>query len=119
MPMYVYRAQDGTLVERFYRIADAPGTIVLDNGQIGVLDIAAMHAGSHPTAAPSNWPMLSDALGVNPVQVREAEEHARSIGIPTSFTADGRAILESPGHRRRYAQALGFMDRSGGFSPRN
>jgi len=60
--------------------------------------------------------MYSDAAGVAPSQVREAEEHARKIGIPTSFLKDGRAIFEGPAHRKTYCEAVGLFDRNGGYS---
>ncbi len=63
-----------------------------------------------------NWPMKSEALGVHPDQIGEAREQSIKLGVPTEFTKDGRPILTSPKHRKRYAEALGFHDRNGGYS---
>lgn len=112
MPIYCFTTRAGKTVERFFPMGQAPEQIRV-GGRVAYRDFLAEHAKTRPAG---NWPMLSDALGVNPDQISEAEAHSRSIGIPTHFTADGRAILESPGHRKRYAEALGFFDRNGGYS---
>lgn len=66
--------------------------------------------------APGTWPLLSDAAGVAVHQIPEAVEHSRRIGIPTDFTPDGRAIFTGRQHRKRYCEAIGLYDRSGGYS---
>ena len=65
---------------------------------------------------PSTWPMASDSLGVNPDQAKEAYEESVRQGCPTQFDSEGRAILTSPGHRKRYAEANGIYDLNGGYS---
>lgn len=66
---------------------------------------------------PGNWPMKSDAMGVHPDQIPEVEAHSRRVGVPTRFDKDtGQAILTSPDHRRRYAKAIGLIDRNAGYS---
>ena len=64
---------------------------------------------------PACWPMESESLGVHPDQVQEATEHARSLGVPTEFSADANPIFTSPGHRKAYAEALGYYDKNGGY----
>lgn len=64
----------------------------------------------------STWPLKSDALGVHKDQRMDAIAESIAVGVPTDFTPDGRAVLESKGHRKRYAEALGYWDRDGGFS---
>jgi hypothetical protein len=66
---------------------------------------------------PSTWsePVLSDALGVHPEQIKQAQEHSVRHGVPTEFTKDGRAILTSRQHRRDYARLLGYRDLDGGY----
>lgn len=77
-------------------------------------DVEQEMGGIH-TTPPGNWPLLSDAAGVQPDQIPEAMEHARKVGIPTDFTPDGRAIFTDRGHRKRYCEAIGLYDRSGGY----
>ncbi len=70
-----------------------------------------------PSNTPGNWPMESDAMGVSPTQVVDAEKDAASIGIPTQFNKEtGAAIFTSRKHRKQYCEAKGFFDRNGGFS---
>lgn len=64
------------------------------------------------------YPILSDVLGVGESQIQEARDHSVQIGVPTNFTPDGRAILESPKHRKEYAEALGYHERNS-FGGRN
>jgi putative FmdB family regulatory protein len=82
--------------------------------KVGERNFIGEHHGTAHHAG--NWPMKSEALGVHPDQIGEAVEQARKLGIPTEFTKDGRPILTSPGHRKRYAEALGFWDKNGGYS---
>ena len=60
-------------------------------------------------------PLLSDALAVHPSQIEEAREDAKQKGVPTDFTPDGRPILTSRAHRKRYLKAYGFHDKQGGY----
>lgn len=59
-----------------------------------------------------NWPILSDAAGVLPSQTGEAAALASSLGVPTQFTKDGRAVLRSPQHRREFLKAHSMRDRN-------
>ena len=67
-------------------------------------------------ATPSNWPILSDAVGVAPGQVPEFQAKLRESGVSTEYTPDGRAILTSPLHRKRHCETLGYYDLNGGYS---
>ncbi|OHB56127.1 MAG: hypothetical protein A2Y07_01250 [Planctomycetes bacterium GWF2_50_10] len=102
-----------TIIDRISReLSD--GTIILPDGGYGKRDFKAEHGGFVNT--PGAWPMYSDAAGVGEHQIPEAVEHARAIGIPTDFTSDGQAIFTSRAHRKRYCEAIGLFDRSGGYS---
>lgn len=64
----------------------------------------------------AGWPLHSDALGVWPSQVQEAEAHACKIGVPTSFDPKtGKCILRDRTHRARYLRANGVKDNDGGY----
>ena len=63
----------------------------------------------------SGWPILSDALGVHPLDVAQAEADAKAKGVQTEFLADGRAVLTDRAHRKKYLKAYGFHDRKGGY----
>lgn len=114
MPVYCYRDMDtGELVERQFDLGHAPA-IIEEEGKEYVRDLAAEIA-THGGRARRTWPMYSDAAGVHPLQVPEAEAHARALGIPTHFTPDGRAEFLSPQHRKAYCEAVGLFDRNGGY----
>lgn len=111
MPTYCY-SRGNEVIERVFSMEDVPETVRV-RGRTFHRDFQAECAKTRP---PGNWPMESDALGVAASQVAEAEAESRAMGIPTHFTKDGCAILTSPEHRRRYAEALGYFDRNGGYS---
>lgn len=63
----------------------------------------------------NNWPMLSDAAGVHPDQIPDAQREAKDLGVPISFHPDGRAVFTSARHRKEYCEAIGLYDRNAGY----
>lgn len=61
----------------------------------------------------ARWPYVSDAMGVHPKQIKAAREQLAKMGVNVSYTPDGGAIVESPLHRKRLAEAMGLHDRNG------
>jgi hypothetical protein len=114
MPVYCFREEDGTIHERVFSMKDdIPKAIEVD-GNVATRDLLSEHR--RVAHAPGNWPLCSDALGVHPSQVGEAVAHAQKIGVPTEFNSEGQAVFTSAAHRKRYARAVGFRDRNGGYS---
>lgn len=120
MPTYCFRKPDDTLVEVVMTISEMlskqkkDGTLVID----GVKCVRDIQAEQDPVARnrrPGCWPMVSDAVGVHPDQVIDAQKHAEKIGVPTRFNALGQAIFESPGHRKAYCERTGRYDRNAGY----
>ena len=60
-----------------------------------------------------NWkePVISESSAVHPKQIKEAAMLLKSKGVPTEFLPDGRPILTSPDHKRRFAKARGYTCR--------
>lgn len=116
MPTYCYTCTDcGTELEDCCAMEARRPTLTCPHcGAQAPRDFMREH--THMRTFPANWPMESDALGVHPNQVEDARRESERLGVPTDFTRDGRAILVSPAHRKRYARALGFHDRNGGYS---
>ena len=121
MPVYFYRRTDNDELIEVVMTADEmllrqnkDSVIILDDGVKAVRDIAAQYDGRRDV--PGNYPMLSDALGCHPDQRSQFTELSKEAGCETHFTSDGRAILESKGHRRSYAESRGLYDRNGGYS---
>lgn len=112
MPVYCYSTEAGDTVELFYPMGEAPRTIRRD-GATFYRDIVAEHSGFRST--PGNWPLRSDAAGVHPSQVRDAENQAKALGVPTRFDREGSAIFESQQHRKAYCEAVGLYDKDGGY----
>lgn len=115
MPTYCYSCDCGERFERTLPVARYREDIACPAcGQKALRDIAAEHGDIHH--APGNWPHRSWACGVLPEQRQEAEAAAARMGVPTRFAENGDAIFESPRHRKRYCEAVGYYDRNGGYS---
>lgn len=58
----------------------------------------------------AGWPRVSDSMAVHPKQAKEAYEQSVRLGVPTEFLPTGQPVITDPGHQRRYAKALGYVD---------
>ena len=111
MPTYCY-SRDGEVIERFFSMGEAPPRVRVGR-RVFDRDYTAERAATRP---PGNWPMESDAVGVDASQVDEARAESVRLGVPTDFSRDGCAIFTSPSHRKKYAEAIGYFDRNAGYS---
>lgn len=117
MPTYCYRCDFcNRTQDKFQTVAGRNRRVSCECGKRMIRDYAA-EMGYIKVPLPGNWPMKSDAMGVNPDQIAEVEAHSRRVGVPTCFDREtGQAILTSPLHRKRYAKAIGLFDRDAGYS---
>lgn len=65
--------------------------------------------------APGAWPMMSEAMGVQPDQIAEAVANDAKLGVPTEYTRDGRPILRDRKHRQQFLKAHHMRDNHGGY----
>ena len=115
MPAYCYTCACGQEFERVLPVISCRKSVRCPACyELTKRDFAREHGGYKHK--PGNWPMKSESMGVHPLDAVAATAHASRIGIPTEFTADGRAVFTSARHRKSYCQAMGFYDRNGGFS---
>jgi len=113
VPVYCYTTKHGFTYDRVFAMGRAPKTVRTEYG-VAQRDIGAEHRGFKHG---EGWPMESDALGVNPDQVQEAQAEADRAGVPTEYNKDtGCAVLRSRGHRAKLMKELGYVDRDGGYS---
>lgn len=113
MPTYCYRTDDGRTIERRYPIGKAPDSI-LRGGQVAWRDFQAEHGKRRAVASP--WPLHSYACAVRPEEIPGAQANLASKGVQADFDSNGLMIFESRSHRRKVCQALGLVDRDGGYS---
>lgn len=67
-------------------------------------------------AAPSCWPMTSEALAVHPDQVAEANARNKRHGVNATYEpGTGMCLIPDRGERKRLLKLEGFKDRSGGY----
>lgn len=63
------------------------------------------------------WPFASWSCGVQPDQIKETQEYLRKkTGYNVEFKPDGDIIFTSRKMRKVVAEAMGYGDRSGGYS---
>lgn len=124
MPVYLYRTDDGELIERRMSIAEMQrlgNDIWVPDGKGGVKqarrDRMAEYAGQGRRSS-SGWPMLSDAMGIGRADPRKFMERDKKHGVPTEYVErDGTHVpkFESPGHRKAYCRSYEMNDRNGGY----
>lgn len=112
MARYVYECPNGHVSERFMPICDRKDRI-----RCGTCKKLAYQRPGAQVAPPATWaePVLSDAMGVHPDQIHEAQQHSVSIGVPTQFNKLGQAVFTSRQHRRDYCRHFGVHDLDGGY----
>lgn len=120
MPFYIYKdKKTGLSIELFMTISEMlrrqkkDGSIKHE-GRIYHRCVASEHRGVSST--PENWPMLSDAAGINPSECERAWNESVSMGVPTQYHPEtGQAIFESRSHRKAWLKAKGMYDRNGSY----
>lgn len=63
----------------------------------------------------TGWPLYSEAAGVHPKKVKAQEAIDRRLGVPTTYTKDGRCVFTDRGHRKKWLKAHKLRDNSGGY----
>ena len=118
MPTYDYVKKNGEVVSLFMSMKemkkreDESGCIVLEDGSK-----AQRSWGGFQSSCPSNYPMKSDAMGVNPVQIPEAMAADNRLGIRIHYDPNtGQATYADKIQRKKHCEAHGFFDRNGGYS---
>ena len=112
MPRYCYSSH-GEVIERPFPMGEAKQW-VRHNGKRFRRDIRAEHAGFRNT--PANWPMHSQAMGVDVHLIPEAMEADKAAGAPIDYHPEtGDAIYTTRDQRKRHCESLGVHDKNGGY----
>lgn len=109
MPTYCYSTPDGEIIERFFRMGDAPKAIRLPDGRRATRDMEAEHS---PRRAGGGWPMVCFASGVHASQAGELREYFRQHGCPTEVTPAGDPVYRDAQHRKRALKCRNMFDRT-------
>lgn len=67
------------------------------------------------TTGTTTWPLVSEALGVLPHQVAEANERARRHGIAAEYLPNGDCKIADRAARKKLLKLEGAHDRIGGY----
>jgi hypothetical protein len=108
MPVYCYESDDGDVVERFYKVGQAPHKVEVR----GVKYRRSFAAEGVGVPVQKGWPIECVASGVNASQAGELREHFRKAGVPTEVSADGNPIYRDARHRRKALKCRGLFDKS-------
>lgn len=114
MPLYTYTADDGDFILIESKVhAQRPEKIRrrARNGRRKTFtrNVAADHANFDHTYG-RGWPRFSDAMGVHPSQVKEAEAADKKLGVPANYAPDGRIEFRNKGHQERWLRAHGYVN---------
>lgn len=122
MPTYCYKTEEGDILERVFRMGEAPGEIHLPGGKTATRDYQAEGVSGtvigtdNPTcrSKPKRpWPMAPCvASGVHASQAQELRDHLAERGCPTEVTNDGDPIYTSAAHRKKALKIRGFYDKA-------
>lgn len=63
----------------------------------------------------AKWPIISEAMAIEPGDIKKAKGILRRAGVSTEYTETGEPILTSALHRKEHARAMGFADRNAGY----
>lgn len=106
MPVYCYECPEcgrkDELLRRMAQSSDPAPCPACGNGMRR--DYLAEHV--HSPDQGYQTPLLSDALGIHPSQIPEAQQRFPHH----KFAPDGRMVLESHSERNRVMKELGFHD---------
>lgn len=113
MPEYRFiNEQTGEAAYRIYHAGTAPNSVKI-KGRTFHRDFCS--TGARAEGGKSCWPMTSVNGGINPEQIPEFQKMLRKKGVPTEFTPSGDVIHPTRGHRKRFHEAMGLVDKAGGY----
>lgn len=115
MATFCYTTDDGETVEECFPCGKAPPFVTLTDGRRADRDYAAEIRGVHSQPS-SGWPRYSQAMAVNPKQVKAAAEQDREMGVPTDYCEKtGRVKFDNPSHEYKWMKAHGAHNYDGGY----
>ena len=122
MPFYCYKSDNNVMVERFFRMGDAPEVITLEDGTSARRDFQAegvtgqMVGTDNPTRIRKGpvrpWPMAPCcASGVHASQGPELAKYLANRGCPTEVV-EGDPVYTSAAHQKKALKIRGFRDQN-------
>lgn len=106
---YIKKKDPETGKDQWY---DSHGNKCDDPNPDGAMDYGSEYKGK---IGNRGWPMHCEASGCHPSQVQAMEKHMTSLGVPTRYTPDGKAILTDRRHRKRALEVQGYHDKNAGY----
>ena len=65
------------------------------------------------------YPYASETMPVDPEDISRAQDILAKHGVQTDYKPTGEPMIRSANHLKEHAQAMGFYDRNGTWSPKN
>ncbi len=109
-PTYCYSSEDGGVIERFFKMGEAPKRVIMEEtGKVFRRDFAVEQVG---VPAKAGWPIECYASGVNAAQAGELRDHFKKQGVSCEVTQNGDPIYTSHEHRKKALACRGIHDRN-------
>lgn len=126
MPIFCFTHPKRGTIEHYFPIGTNPLLVKRDgvvytrdmNAEAGTMTVSGkamrIKTGKKVQRRPgSTYPRKSDALGVNPDQIDEAEAADRKHGLNSTYDREtGELIIPDKGFERAYMKHHGFIDKS-------
>lgn len=120
MPTYCYRTDDGIPLEHIFPMGQAPETFVTDDNLTAHRDrerewkdySGHVKVSDSPARIYKARVVTSEAMGVMPDQVTEAQSKADALGLKVHYRPDGIAEFGSQKDKDNLAKHFGYVYRS-------
>ena len=116
MPLYEFKTADGEPVELWMTISQLAERTD-EQGRFMCGDGTTLQRVFTSGGAQTEWakPIHSTAMAVHPKDRLAAMRKSVERGVPTAFDREGRPVLMSRGHRRRFMRTFHYQDLDGGY----
>ena len=116
MPIYCFKTDDGRAIEKFFRMADVPASVIHSNGSRAWRDFQSERVSGTVAAAserPRGWPMKPCVgSGVHSDQAPELREHFKKHNVDCEVTTNGDPIYTSASQRKKALRCRGIHDKA-------
>ncbi len=75
--------------------------------------LACEHNGLDRVRHAAGWPMVSEAMGTHPDNVKTSIDHFQKMGVRVEYDKSGAMVFDNAAHRRKVLRAANYTDKQG------